>query len=151
MLLPTSTLRVLGTQGQQPVRSSKMKTWYGKMYWIWGLWIPLLYLGAMSVKRIPGLLHPYPYCLEQVGKLPDKVFLITGCSSGIGVETAKALHATGAHLLLTGRQRLNLFLLITYQPSRLNSEKHCHSLFVPLFRGADMQTCLFWAYIEGRA
>jgi len=38
-----------------------------------------------------------------VGKLTDKVILITGCSSGIGVETARALHATGAHLFLTVR------------------------------------------------
>src|SRR5450432_2710592 len=30
------------------------------------------------------------------GKLADKTFLITGCSSGIGVETARATSATGA-------------------------------------------------------
>jgi len=30
------------------------------------------------------------------GKLTDKVFLVTGCSSGIGIETARALAATGA-------------------------------------------------------
>ena len=34
------------------------------------------------------------------GKLTDKVFLITGCSSGIGIETAKALNTTGAKLFL---------------------------------------------------
>ena len=34
------------------------------------------------------------------GKLTDKVFLITGCSSGIGIETAKALSTTGAKLFL---------------------------------------------------
>ena len=34
------------------------------------------------------------------GKLTDKVFLVTGCSSGIGVETAKALNTTGAKLFL---------------------------------------------------
>ena len=34
------------------------------------------------------------------GKLTDKVFLITGCSSGIGIETAKALQTTGAKLFL---------------------------------------------------
>ncbi|TPX62330.1 hypothetical protein PhCBS80983_g00440 [Powellomyces hirtus] len=33
-----------------------------------------------------------------IGKLADKVILITGASSGIGIETARALHATGAHL-----------------------------------------------------
>lgn len=36
-------------------------------------------------------------------KLTDKVFLITGCSSGLGVETAKALATTGATLYLTAR------------------------------------------------
>ena len=35
-----------------------------------------------------------------VGKLAEKVFLITGCSSGIGIETARALSATGAKLFL---------------------------------------------------
>ena len=34
------------------------------------------------------------------GKLSDKVFVITGCSSGIGIETARALSATGAKLFL---------------------------------------------------
>ncbi|KAK1622799.1 short-chain dehydrogenase [Colletotrichum phormii] len=40
-------------------------------------------------------------CLE--GKLSDKVVLITGCSSGLGVETARALLATGATLYLAVR------------------------------------------------
>jgi NAD(P)-dependent dehydrogenase (short-subunit alcohol dehydrogenase family) len=38
-----------------------------------------------------------------VGKLADKTILITGCSSGIGIETARALKATGARLFLTAR------------------------------------------------
>lgn len=38
-----------------------------------------------------------------IGKWADKVILITGCSSGIGVETAKALSKTGAKLYLTAR------------------------------------------------
>lgn len=37
------------------------------------------------------------------GKLHDKVIVITGTSSGIGVETARALAVTGARLFLTAR------------------------------------------------
>ncbi|KAL2672315.1 hypothetical protein Neosp_013019 [[Neocosmospora] mangrovei] len=38
------------------------------------------------------------------GKLTGKVFLITGCTSGVGVEIARAIHATGADVYITGRQ-----------------------------------------------
>ena len=38
-----------------------------------------------------------------IGKLSHKVFLVTGVSSGIGVETLRALHATGAHVYGTVR------------------------------------------------
>jgi NAD(P)-dependent dehydrogenase (short-subunit alcohol dehydrogenase family) len=37
------------------------------------------------------------------GKLAGKVIVITGTSSGIGIETARALFLTGARLLLTAR------------------------------------------------
>lgn len=41
---------------------------------------------------------------EAIGdKLVDKVIIITGASSGIGLETARALSSTGATLFLTGR------------------------------------------------
>ncbi|KAL5382802.1 hypothetical protein DPSP01_006358 [Paraphaeosphaeria sporulosa] len=36
----------------------------------------------------------------RVGKLSDKVIFITGASSGLGIETARALHETGAKLYL---------------------------------------------------
>jgi NADP-dependent 3-hydroxy acid dehydrogenase YdfG len=36
-------------------------------------------------------------------KLQDKVMLVTGCSSGIGVETLRALHSTGAIVIGTAR------------------------------------------------
>ena len=37
------------------------------------------------------------------GKMEGKVILITGCSSGLGIETARALATTGATLYLTAR------------------------------------------------
>jgi NAD(P)-dependent dehydrogenase (short-subunit alcohol dehydrogenase family) len=37
------------------------------------------------------------------GKLNGKVFLITGCTSGLGLETARAIHATGSDIYFTGR------------------------------------------------
>lgn len=38
-----------------------------------------------------------------IGKWEGKVVLITGCTSGIGIETARALKATGAKVYATGR------------------------------------------------
>lgn len=38
-----------------------------------------------------------------IGKLSDKVIIITGCTAGIGIETARALHTTGAKLYLAIR------------------------------------------------
>jgi hypothetical protein len=38
-----------------------------------------------------------------IGKLGDRVMLVTGASSGIGIETAAALHATGATVFATAR------------------------------------------------
>lgn len=37
------------------------------------------------------------------GKLAGMAFFITGGTSGIGFETARAIHATGADVYLTGR------------------------------------------------
>lgn len=37
------------------------------------------------------------------GKLTDRVMFVTGASSGIGIETARALHATGATVFITVR------------------------------------------------
>ncbi|KAH8703193.1 putative short-chain dehydrogenase [Talaromyces proteolyticus] len=39
------------------------------------------------------------------GKLGGKVFLITGGTGGIGYQTARAIHATGADVYITGQNR----------------------------------------------
>lgn len=68
---------------------------------------PAPYAAAHTSLNGPGDARPTAMAIVEdeglVGKLKDKVILITGCSSGIGVETARALHATGAHLFLTVR------------------------------------------------
>ncbi|KAF2209826.1 hypothetical protein CERZMDRAFT_113588 [Cercospora zeae-maydis SCOH1-5] len=38
-----------------------------------------------------------------IGKLHDKVFVVTGVSSGIGIKTMRALYATGGHVMGTVR------------------------------------------------
>jgi NAD(P)-dependent dehydrogenase (short-subunit alcohol dehydrogenase family) len=38
------------------------------------------------------------------GKLTGKIAVVTGCSSGIGIETVRALHATGATVIAAARK-----------------------------------------------
>ncbi|RFU78616.1 alcohol dehydrogenase [Trichoderma arundinaceum] len=56
-----------------------------------------------------------------VGKLNDKVIVITGTSSGIGIETARALAATGAKLFLTARDlgKAKTALASFWDPNRM--------------------------------
>lgn len=65
------------------------------------------YADAHSDIRGPGDARPTAVQIikdEKVeGKLQGKVIVITGTSSGIGIETARALSLTGAKLLLTAR------------------------------------------------
>jgi len=41
-----------------------------------------------------------------IGRLGGKVVLLTGANSGIGLETARAIHATGATLFVTARDSM---------------------------------------------
>lgn len=65
------------------------------------------YIAAHAKPQGPG--DARPTALQIVndeglgGQLCDKVMVITGASSGIGTETARAFHATGAKLFLTMR------------------------------------------------
>ncbi|KAH7343069.1 hypothetical protein BKA65DRAFT_505465 [Rhexocercosporidium sp. MPI-PUGE-AT-0058] len=64
---------------------------------------------AVSHKSPKGPGDSRPTALQIIkdenltGKLQGKVILITGCSSGLGIETARALKTTGAKLFLTAR------------------------------------------------
>ncbi|KAM0425341.1 hypothetical protein ACHAPT_009397 [Fusarium lateritium] len=64
---------------------------------------------AASFERPSGPGDARPTALQVVddegrrGNMNGKVFLITGCSSGIGVETARAAAATGAKVFLAVR------------------------------------------------
>ncbi len=49
---------------------------------------------------------------KRENAMSDKVMLITGCSSGLGIETARALKATGATLYLTARTSKRQRLLV---------------------------------------
>lgn len=58
---------------------------------------------------------------QMEGKLKGKVIVITGTSSGLGVETARALAATGATLYLTARNldKARDALQGMFEPSRM--------------------------------
>lgn len=64
---------------------------------------------AEAHKNAKGTGDARPTALQIVqdegllGKLTDKIFVITGVSSGIGIETLRALYATGAHVFGTVR------------------------------------------------
>jgi NAD(P)-dependent dehydrogenase (short-subunit alcohol dehydrogenase family) len=49
---------------------------------------------------------------DLVGKLVGKTAVITGCSSGIGVEAVRAMHATGATVFATARNEPKLLEVI---------------------------------------
>ncbi|KAJ4367597.1 hypothetical protein N0V83_007182 [Neocucurbitaria cava] len=64
---------------------------------------------AAAHEKVKGAGDARPTALQIVkdndleGKLGGKVILITGCSSGLGIETVRALKATGAHVFATAR------------------------------------------------
>ena len=76
------------------------------------------------------------------GKLADKVALITGCSSGLGIETARALSATGAKVfccvrsIAKGEKALDGILepgrveLLTLDLNSLDSVRACAKDFL---------------------
>ncbi len=65
------------------------------------------YVDAYKNSKGPGDARPTAYKIVEdeglAGKLTDKVFLVTGVSSGIGIETMGAMYATGGHVFGTVR------------------------------------------------
>lgn len=65
------------------------------------------YAAAHALPQGPGDERPTAKQIiqdeELEGQLQGKVIVITGATSGIGLETARALTATGATLILTVR------------------------------------------------
>jgi NAD(P)-dependent dehydrogenase (short-subunit alcohol dehydrogenase family) len=65
------------------------------------------YAEAHANQRGPGDARPTALQIikdeQREGDLKDKVVFITGCSSGLGVETARAMKATGATIFVTAR------------------------------------------------
>ncbi|KAH7388657.1 hypothetical protein BKA66DRAFT_415164 [Pyrenochaeta sp. MPI-SDFR-AT-0127] len=65
------------------------------------------YISVHEKRQGPGDARPTALQIvkdnDLEGKWADKTVLITGCSSGIGIETARALKATGAHIFVTAR------------------------------------------------
>ncbi|OJJ76669.1 hypothetical protein ASPBRDRAFT_116535 [Aspergillus brasiliensis CBS 101740] len=71
------------------------------------------------------------------GKLSDKVILITGCSSGLGIETARALYTTGATLYLTVRDVKKAVTNL----GDIASSPRIHLLHLDLNSVASVRTC----------
>ncbi|KAI7543763.1 NAD(P)-binding protein [Hortaea werneckii] len=65
------------------------------------------YAEAHKTRTGPGDARPTALQVVEdeglIGKLTDKVFLVTGTSSGIGIETLRTFYATGAHVIGTVR------------------------------------------------
>lgn len=66
------------------------------------------YASAHKDPKGPGDARPTALQIVEdealTGKLTGKVFFVTGVSSGIGIETMRALYATGGHVFGTARE-----------------------------------------------
>ncbi|KXH35651.1 oxidoreductase [Colletotrichum simmondsii] len=71
------------------------------------------------------------------GKLSDKVVLITGCSSGLGIETARALLVTGATLYLAVRNPAKAKAVL----GDMSQNDRVHLLTLDLNDLASARTC----------
>lgn len=86
------------------------------------------YAEAHQNPRGPGDARPTALQIVEdeglTGKLGDKVFMVTGVSSGIGIETMRALYATGGHVFGTVRNMEKGMLRGDGLPSRFSKLRH---------------------------
>lgn len=101
------------------------------------------YSSVHQVQSLGGPGDARPTALQIVkdqnlgGQLSDKVILITGCSSGLGVETARALYQTGATLYLTARDTDKVKTAL----SDIVGSTRVHLLHLDLGSLASVRTC----------
>ncbi|QKX55607.1 uncharacterized protein TRUGW13939_02703 [Talaromyces rugulosus] len=115
------------------------------------------YVAVHTSPKGPGDARPTALQIiedEQLtGKLIGKVVFITGCSSGLGIQTARALLATGATLYLTARnlekahsalgdlaENKNVHLL-EMDLNSLSSVRSCAALFLSKSSSLSLLIC----------
>jgi len=74
---------------------------------------------------------------DLVDKLTEKVIFITGCSSGIGIDTARALSTTGATLYVTARDTTKASSVL----SDILKTGHVHLLHLDLNSLDSVRAC----------
>jgi NAD(P)-dependent dehydrogenase (short-subunit alcohol dehydrogenase family) len=69
---------------------------------------------------------------DLVGKLGNLVVVVTGCSSGIGIETVRAIHATGATVFATARKPAALAEVVTKIENEDSNKAPIHQIIMDL-------------------
>ncbi|EWG54799.1 hypothetical protein FVEG_12912 [Fusarium verticillioides 7600] len=92
------------------------------------------YAEALINPRGPGDARPTALQIVKdegiLNKLTDKIVLITGGNQGIGLETARALHATGATVYITARspEKIKQGIQDIVSRPEAQSEAHVHGI-----------------------
>ncbi|XP_053898871.1 dehydrogenase/reductase SDR family member 7B isoform X1 [Malaclemys terrapin pileata] len=97
--------------------------------------VPLL-LGSVGLFALFRLLQR----MRMRAYLQDAVVVITGATSGLGKECAKAFHAAGSRLVLCGRNGERLQDLVQELSAKANHAKNIHKPFTVIFDLSDTKT-----------
>ncbi|NXD85632.1 DRS7B reductase, partial [Halcyon senegalensis] len=99
--------------------------------------IPLL-LGSLGIFGLYRLLQ----WMRMRAYLQEAVVVITGATSGLGKECAKAFHAAGCRLVLCGRDREKLQDLVQQLSTVTNHRKKTHKPHAVVFDLSDTKAVL---------